>query len=99
VDAVVKTNCNPAEVLSLHIDEGKLVEWGAGLSVGFDVEFPFHLGSPFVTLDVEWLLPPRLGRRVAWYSTSFLTLGRNTLRLPLWWKNLGWWRQSIRSEC
>jgi hypothetical protein len=26
VDAVVKTNCNPAEVLSLHIDEGKLVE-------------------------------------------------------------------------
>jgi hypothetical protein len=26
VDAVVKTNCSPAEVSSLHIDEGSLVE-------------------------------------------------------------------------
>jgi hypothetical protein len=25
VDAVVKTNCSPAEVPSLHTDEGKLV--------------------------------------------------------------------------
>lgn len=40
---------------------------GTGLSVGTDVEFPFHLGSPFVTLNVEWLLPPILRRRVAWY--------------------------------
>ena len=40
---------------------------GTGLSVGTDVEFPFHLGYPFITLDVEGLLPPRLGRRVALY--------------------------------
>jgi hypothetical protein len=47
----------------------KEASWSKGtrLSVGTDVEFLFPLGSPFITLDVGWLLPPKLGRRAAWY--------------------------------